>query len=157
METYTNYLIVKCNNCEETFFEHELIYDKHKDKECCPKCGESGKIMDCFNLSDFVKNEVIFEWMIKGEFVSKILSPLCKYFNYTKCDYILAFDDEWDGMIGEYVRIFLNDSFVFSVNVTATSKRGILSSVIQALDCKGETQVCSYVKYKNFIILKEVV
>lgn len=157
MEDYTNYSIIRCNNCGETFFEHEVIYDENEDKECCPKCGKSGKLMDCFNLSDFVKNNVIFEWMIKGEFVAKIVSPLCKYFNYTRCDYILAFDDNWEGMIGEYVRVFLNDSWVFSVNVTATNKRGILSSVVQGLDRKGETQACSYIKYKNYIILKEVV
>lgn len=157
MGKYMNYLIVKCNNCGKTFFEHSIIYDGDEDKEFCPECGEAGSLMDCINLSNYWSDEIVYEKMAKGNFVAGIVSPLCKYFDYTRCDYILAFDDNWEGFIGEYVRVFLNETNVFSVNVTATNKRGILASVIKALDTRGNTDCCTRTKYKNFVILKEVI
>lgn len=152
-----NYIVVKCNHCENTFFEHKIVYDEDKEKETCPVCNMDGCLMDCINLSEFWKDEVIHEKMVKGEFVDKVLSPLCKYFGYTHAVYTLVFDDKWEMFIGEYVRIYNREWYAFSVNVTGTNKRGILSSVIAALDCGGQTSHCTHMKNKNFVVIKEVI
>lgn len=37
---------VRCNQCLEIFDEEEIVYDGDEDEEYCPKCGESGCLMN---------------------------------------------------------------------------------------------------------------
>lgn len=37
---------VRCNMCMQVFDEEEVVYDGEMDVEFCPKCGESGCLMD---------------------------------------------------------------------------------------------------------------
>lgn len=37
---------VRCNMCMNIFDENEIVYDGETDTEFCPKCGESGCLMD---------------------------------------------------------------------------------------------------------------
>ena len=37
---------VRCNMCMNIFDEDEIVYDGETDTEFCPKCGESGCLMD---------------------------------------------------------------------------------------------------------------
>ena len=38
--------MVKCNWCDESFQEDEIIFDEQTEKEFCPYCQESGCLMD---------------------------------------------------------------------------------------------------------------
>ena len=37
---------VRCNMCMEVFDEDKIVYDGETDTEYCPKCGDSGYLMD---------------------------------------------------------------------------------------------------------------
>ena len=37
---------VRCNSCMGVFPEKQIVCDGESDEEFCPKCGESGRLMD---------------------------------------------------------------------------------------------------------------
>lgn len=41
--------MVRCNQCMKVFHENEIVYDSEEDMEFCPRCGESGCLMDLEN------------------------------------------------------------------------------------------------------------
>ena len=49
---------VRCNQCMKIFNEEEIVYDGEDDMEYCPKCGESGCLMDLSD-EDFLEDLII--------------------------------------------------------------------------------------------------
>lgn len=46
---------VRCNNCMNEFDEDEIIYNCDDDTEYCPRCGESGCLMDIDQGEEYEK------------------------------------------------------------------------------------------------------